>query len=479
MAEQKSTTEKKNKLKAWLKLRFNFRPIEKHIIYHRVAKHPWYYGDGASLLVLLVTLLLTGMFMALTYSPSPESAYESVKQITSGNLLGSFVRGLHYWSAGVVVVVLVYHMFRHIILGGYLPPREGTWLVGVIVFFLMITTSLIGYTLRWDERSVYALGIALNIFYKIPWIGEEIVYFVQGGVDLGRSTLSRLYAVHVLFVPFALFAAVGYHIYLVLTYGATTPLEKEYGPATAEEQIELRDREKNDPQMGQPFFPGMISKSGTVAFVVFLFVAGLAYKVGPQELYPEANLTEISFPQEEWWFHWYSALAAYLPPAISDHFHWLFPVVVFLSLILLPFLDRGDNRGAKRRPVALITVFSLVIVLLALTGLRKKSTWTAWPNTELPPLPKGEQLSASGEKGRQLFSYYGCFNCHSVGGKGYTFAPNLSGMDHRYSQDELFKFISQPPRGVPMPAYKDRLTTEELNDIVAFVLIIQTFPKEY
>lgn len=477
--QNKDKSSKNSGWKRWIHLRFNLKPILKHVVYHRVAKNPWYYGDGASLLALIGVLVVTGLFMTLTYSASPETAYDSVLKITNDMVLGSFVRGLHYWSAGFVIIILLYHTLRHVALGGYLPPREGIWLIGVFLFLLVITTSLIGYILRWDERSIYAFMVALNIFHKIPFMGDEIVRFIQGGDQLSIETLSRLYSVHTLFIPLTLAGLIAYHLYLILSYGATTPLEKKHAPATAEEQILLRHHERHDPETGHEFFPSMVARTGTVAFVVLLTVAFLAATWGPQELFPEANLTKISFPQEEWWFHWYSGLTAYLPSSISDQFHWLFPVFIFLTLVAIPFVDRGTNRGPQRRPLALASVSIIVMLIFGFTGLRFKSPWTAWPRVDLPPIPQNAKLTDSVFEGRKLFTEYGCFNCHAVGGYGSLFASNLTGLKHRYSHQELQKFISQPPVDVSMPSYGDRMSDSDLRKIVDFVLVIQTFPREY
>lgn len=463
----------------WLLLRFHLKPIGTHIVYHRAERAPWYFADGASLLLLLTVLVITGMFMALTYSPSVLSAYESVQHLTQNTRLGWFVRGLHYWSAGVMVVVMLYHVSRHIVLGGYLPPREGLWLIGIVIFFAVLTTSFIGYTLRWDERAVYGLRVALNIFHKIPWIGNEAVRFVQGGWQIGAQTLPRLYAVHVLIIPVLLALLIVFHLYLVLTFGTTTNLERELAPESAEEQIALRTIEKHSPYHGEDFFPYTMARIGGVILAVFSLVLTLTLTRGPQTLFPEANLTEASRPVEEWWFHWYSALAALMPPWLAHIFYWLFPILLFLALISLPFLDWGGNRGARRRPLAVISVAVIVIALFSLTGLRLKSPWTAWPTTDLAALPDGLTLSEDAKEGRVLFTKFGCYACHSIGERGATFAPNLSSLRKPMSQEELRRFILKPPPHAVMPSYEGRLTEKELNRIIDFVLVAQTLPKKF
>ncbi|HET9237579.1 MAG TPA: cytochrome b N-terminal domain-containing protein [Oligoflexus sp.] len=454
-------------------------PIWRKFFARRVPKARWYYGDGATLLLLLGILIITGFALGLMYSASPDTAYASVVNITHHQLMGWFVRGMHYWSAGMMVIIVLYHLFRHILLGGYLPPREGTWVIGVLMFFLIIINSYIGYTLRWDERSVYAIRVALNIFHRVPWIGDELVYFVQGGWTQGSPTLSRLYAVHVIFVPILLLGLASYHLYLVVFHGVTTIPERLNPPETAEEQKELYDRLKHHEDEGETFFPYTMVESQIFAFVIFCVVLGLTLALGPRELMPEANFTETSFPSEEWWFHWYSAWVAYLPPWLTTWFYLGFPLLLFLFLILVPFVDHGANRGLRRRPLAVGMIVITVLGLLTLTGLRLESEWTAWPTKELVPLPVQAQLGPDAQRGHQLFTEYSCISCHALGGNGGDVGPDLTSLKVRLSADELRDFIRQPPKHVAMPAYGERLSSEELNALVDFVLVAQTFPQKY
>lgn len=458
--------------RTWIKDRLGFTPIQRKVVYHRVTKTPWYYGDGAALLLLLIVLVTTGIFLALGYSPTTEQASQSVDHFSKQVLLGSFVRGLHYWSAGLMIVVLAHHLLRHVLFGGYLPPREGLWLIGVILLGLSVTNSFLGYTLPWDERGRAALRVALSIFHYVPLIGDELVVFVQGGVTPSDATLSRLLAVHTLFVPLGLLALTGYHLYLVVLHGETTVAERRHPVETAEEQRELRDRLKASPVHGTDFHPETASKSLAFGAVVFVLAAALAVTVGPPEL-------DRGLPQEAWWFHWYSGLTALLPPWAAPAFHVAFPVLLFAVLVALPFVDHGANRGARRRPLAIISVVVIVVGLLALTGYRLKSPFTAWPRGELAPIPAGFELTAAARRGRELFTEKGCHACHAVGGHGPGFAPDLAALEVRLSEDELRRFLLAPPDGAAMPSYRGRATDEEIEALVAFVLVTQTFPRRF
>lgn len=458
----------------WTRDRFALQRIWQHVLDRRVAKGPWYFGDGATLFLLFIVLLATGAALTLGYSSSSDEAYGSVRQITDEQTLGWFVRGLHYWSAGLMVVMLFFHLFRQILVGGYKSPREGTWLVGVLLFFGVMIMSLLGYVLRWDERGIYGLRVALNIFYRVPLIGEHLVLLVQGGSEIGSATLSRIYSVHVIFGPLLLLGLIGYHLYLVIVHSITSPTERQRPVESGTEQKEVYHRDAISEERGETFYPDTTAKSGLMAGIVLLSAVVLVLSLGPRRLYPEANLVERSHPVEEWWWSWFSALAALLPPSWASAFYVGFPLLLFAVLVLLPFVERTPYRGIGNRPIAIFFVSLCIVGLIALTSLRIRSPWTAWPQADPPPVPPNVMLPPEAERGRQLFATYGCNSCHAVDGHGPEVGPDLAALRRTLSHARLRSYISQPPPGVAMPAYADRLSEEELEELVAFVMVIQT-----
>jgi ubiquinol-cytochrome c reductase cytochrome b subunit len=457
------------KVRNWVSDRFGLGPIGKHFLYRRVPKTSWYYGDGSTLLLLLFVMIATGGLMALTYTPSIDHAYKSVAYITQEQPLGWFIRALHYWSAGLMVVMVLFHVFRHLLLGGYKFPREGTWLI----------MGFTGYLLRWDERAVYATTVVLHMFGRIPWIGDELVMFVQGGRELGALTLTRLYAVHVILVPLLLLGLAGYHLYLVVLHGVTSLAERRRPIRSVEEHRELYHRTAESETEGEVFHPETTAQSAAMAGTVFLLAIALALFSGPQALYPEANLVDPSMPEEEWWYWWYSALIALTPSAIAPALMLLFPLAVLFFLTALPFADRSPNRGLRGRPFMVTGTVAAILVLLYLSGLRFESPWTGWPRGEPPPVPSGVTLSPEAERGRQLFSQYGCNSCHAIAGQGPKVGPDLTAMQRRLSATKMRNFIERPPPGAAMPAYGQRLSPEQYDRLVSFLMAVQTFPREH
>jgi ubiquinol-cytochrome c reductase cytochrome b subunit len=457
--------------------RFGLIRAKEQVLERRVPETSWYQGDGAALMTLLITQVVTGITLALYYSNAADHAYDSVQHITDQLTAGWLVRGMHYWSAGIMVVILAFHVFRQLVLGGYKAPREGTWTVGVFLFFLVLAMSFTGYVLRWDERGVYAVQVVLNMFHKVPLIGDELVLLVQGGPRLGSMTLTRFFSVHVWLVPFLLIALVGIHLYLVIIHGVTSKVEQQQPVESAEEQKEVYQEAAESEEHGEWFHPTTLHLSGKLAFLIFSVAFVLALVVGPPAMYPEGNLVEPSMPVEEWWFWWYSSLIALLPRAVAPIFLVLFPLLLFLGMLVLPLLDRGPNRGARKRPFWTVFVVLCAIGLLALTDLRRRSPWTGWPDPNPPPIPAGVVISESAEMGRVLFARHGCNSCHAVSSHGREVGPDLARIEHRYSPSELRHYILTPPDGVAMPAYQGRISEADLEMIVQFVLVAQTFRR--
>ncbi|MEX0653692.1 MAG: cytochrome b N-terminal domain-containing protein [Phycisphaeraceae bacterium] len=461
----------------WVMHRFGLDLFKQTVLDRRTPKGRWYYGDGATLALLLGVQVATGAVLMLTYSPSVDTAYQSVQHITQQQTLGGFIRALHYWSAGLMVVMLFLHLFRQLLLGGYKSPREGTWLVGVGLFFGVLLMAFTGYTLRWDERAITALTVSLHMLANVPVIGEWLVVLVQGGPEVGAQTLTRVYAVHVFLTPLFLLALVGWHLYLVIHHGVTTNAERGKPVRSVEEQRKLYDEEKKDETLGEQFHPGTTFRSGLFGAVVFFIVLGLAVFLGPQALEPEASRVGRSFPVEEWWFWWYSALIALLPGWLAPTFVVLFPLALLAALVALPFVDRSPYRGIRKRPVMAGVVVVSVVGLVWLSALRIASPWTGWPQPAPPAVPAGVTLPAEAEQGRQLFAAYGCNSCHAVADDGPSVGPDLAQISPAYSRDEYAQWIRQPAEDVAMPAFEDRLSEEELARIIDYLMHAQTFPR--
>lgn len=458
--------------------RFGYAQFRDNVLKRRVPETAWYSHDGATLATLLMVQIVTGITMTLYYTNAADHAYESVQYITHHLAMGRLVRGIHFWSAGIMVVVLFFHFSRHLVLGGYKAPREGTWTIGVFQFFLVLAMSFTGYVLRWDERAVYAVGVVLNMFHNVPFIGDHLVLLIQGDSQIGSLTLTRFFSLHIWIIPIILIGFVGIHLYLVVLHGVTTKAEHKEPVKTAKKQKAMYKASAHSEERGEWFHPETISKTSIVIILIISIVFISALFSGPGELFPKANLVQQSMPQEEWWFWWYSALIAQLPPAVAPVFYVAFPLTLFFGMLLLPIVDRSANRGYRKRPFWTIFVLLCIIGILWLSYLRTQSPWTGWPESAPPPISGEVVISEDAERGRHLFAEYGCNSCHAIASHGRKVGPDLARIDHRMSRTELLNFIRKPPEDVSMPGYQGRISEENLERVAEFVLVAQTFPRE-
>lgn len=199
----------------------------------------WFYTLGSATMFAFVSQAITGVFLAMYYTPSPTQAYESARHITNDVFLGEFVRGMHKWGSTVMVILIFLHMGRTFFFGAYKYPRELNWIIGVVLVILTFVMSLTGYLLPFDQRSYWATIVAANINGTGPLVGPFLSDFLRGGADFGATTLSRFYAIHMMLVPGLIAALIGAHLYLVAKLGTTAPpwLRADTDDKLREEQV--------------------------------------------------------------------------------------------------------------------------------------------------------------------------------------------------------------------------------------------------
>jgi menaquinol-cytochrome c reductase cytochrome b subunit len=194
------------------------------MLYRKVPKGTnWYYTLGSATLFAFLFQAITGVFLAMFYTPSPTQAYGSIVHINNDVFLGEFVHGMHKWGASVMIIVIFLHMGRVFFFGAYKYPRELNWVIGVVLLILTMVMGLTGYLLPFDQRSFWATVVASNITGTGPVLGPYLADFLRAGPDIGATTLARFYSIHMLLIPGLMFALIGAHLYLVVKLGTTAP----------------------------------------------------------------------------------------------------------------------------------------------------------------------------------------------------------------------------------------------------------------
>jgi quinol-cytochrome oxidoreductase complex cytochrome b subunit len=208
----------------WVDERTSLSGGVRWMLFRKVPKGTnWFYTLGSATMFAFVSQAITGVFLAMYYTPSPTEAYESARHITNDVFLGEFVRGMHKWGSTVMVILIFLHMGRTFFFGAYKYPRELNWIIGVVLVILTFLMSLTGYLLPFDQRSYWATIVAANINGTGPLVGPYLSDFLRGGPDFGATTLSRFYAIHMMLVPGLIAALIGAHLYLVARLGTTAP----------------------------------------------------------------------------------------------------------------------------------------------------------------------------------------------------------------------------------------------------------------
>lgn len=182
------------------------------------------YCFGGITFFLFVMLAITGYFMTLYYVPSPEQAYDSVSYMTFEVPFGYLVRGVHYWSANLMMVTLFIHMLRVFLYGAYKRPREINWMTGVFLLCLVLAFGFTGYLLPWDQKAYWATKVGTSLVGTFPVVGEFVLKLTRGGQNLGALTLTRFYALHVLFLPITTLIFLIGHFVMIRGQGISTPL---------------------------------------------------------------------------------------------------------------------------------------------------------------------------------------------------------------------------------------------------------------
>jgi len=337
----------------WIDYRLPFVGMLQHELYEyptpRNLSYWWNFGSLSG--IMLVVMIVTGVFLAMQYTPHADYAFDSVERIMRDVDYGWMLRYAHMNGASMFFALVYIHLFRGLYYGSYKQPRELLWILGVIILILMIMTAFMGYVLPWGQMSYWAATVITNLFSAIPVIGQGIVTFLWGGFTVGNPTLNRFYALHYL-LPFIILAVVLLHLIALHRFGSNNPLG-----------IDMRG-----PQDTLPFHPYFTIKDlfGLAVFLLiysyFIFYA--PNFLGNADNYIPANPMQTpNHIVPEWYLLPYYAILRSVPNKL------LGVILAFGSIFLLfivPWLDTSPVRSARFRPVYKWVFWLLVIDVAAL-----------------------------------------------------------------------------------------------------------------
>ena len=215
-----------DRIVGWIDERTGIRSSLGYLLDRKIPKGVnWWYTLGFATLFVFILQVVSGSFLAMYYSASPDHAFDSVEYINNEVVFGRVVRGIHHWGASAMVALVFLHMLRVLVMGAYKYPRELTWIIGVVLFLLTLGFGFTGYLLPWDEKAYWATTVGTNMAGTLPMVGDYLLKIIRGGADLGAVTLTRFYAIHVLVLPGAIVMFIALHMYLVVKHGISYPPE--------------------------------------------------------------------------------------------------------------------------------------------------------------------------------------------------------------------------------------------------------------
>jgi len=318
----------------------------------------WMWIFGIVLMFMLVSQIVTGIVLAMHYTPHIDLAFASVEHIMRNVNYGPFLRYTHAVGAGMFFFAVYVHMFRGMYYGSYKAPREILWILGVVILLVMMATAFMGYVLPWGQMSLWGATVITNLFSAIPLVGETIVTWLWGGFAVGNPTLNRFFSLHYL-LPFVLFAIVILHVWALHVTGNNNPVG-----------VEIKDVEKET----VPFHPYYTIKD-IFALVIFLMVMAAFIFFAPNYMgepdnYIEANpLKTPPHIVPEWYFLPFYAILRSVPDKLGGVLAMFAAIAV---LFILPWLDTSKIKSGKYRPIfkQFFWIFVAVCILLGFVGAK-------------------------------------------------------------------------------------------------------------
>jgi len=353
MAEPLSEFKTDSKVVQWIDYRLPiFSYVHRELHAYPAPKNLNYFWNFGSLAgIALVVMIVTGILLAMQYTPHVDHAFASVERIMRDVQSGWLIRYIHMNMASFFFIVVYIHIFRGLFYGSYKNPREVLWILGVVILVLMMATAFLGYTLPWGQMSFWGATVITNLFSAIPLVGEEIVIWLWGGFSVDNPTLNRFFALHYL-LPFIIVAVVFLHLWALHRFGSNNPLGID----------------AKGPQDKVPFHPYYTVKDAfglgvfLLIFCLFVFFAP-NYLGHPDNYIPADPLQTPPHIVPEWYFLPFYAILRSIPDKLLGVIAMFGAIVV---LVLLPWLDRSPVRSGAFRPKFKIFYAVLVVDVFVL-----------------------------------------------------------------------------------------------------------------
>ena len=317
----------------------------------------YFWSFGALATIMLVVMIVSGIFLAMNYTPHTDMAFDSVERIMRDVNYGWLLRYIHSNGASFFFIIIYIHMLRGMYYGSYKYPRELNWILGVFIYLLMMASAFLGYTLPWGQMSYWAATVITNLFSAIPLVGEGIKTWLLGDYTVGNATLNRFFALHYV-LPFVIFGVVGLHIAAVHVHGSNNPTG-----------IDIKS--KNDTVS---FFPYMLVKD-TLAVCVFGVLISAVIFFGPNIMaevdnyIPADPMVTPAHIVPNWYLAPFYAILRAVPDKLGGVVLMFGAIII---LFVLPWLDTSKIRSCNFRPIYkwFMMLFFVNFFVLGYVGLK-------------------------------------------------------------------------------------------------------------
>jgi len=349
----------KSSFAKWFDSRLPLLTLSHHLSVYPTPKNLNYWWTfGGILTFCLITQIVTGLVLAMHYVAHVDHAFESIEHIMRDVNYGWLIRYVHANGASMFFLAVYIHIFRSLYYGSYKSPREVIWIIGILIYILMMATAFMGYVLPWGQMSFWGATVITNLFSAIPFVGESITTWLWGGYSVDNPTLNRFYSLHYL-LPFLIFGLVILHIWALHVPGNNNP-------------VGITVKKNSNETM--PFHPYMVMKD---LFALLLFVAVFLWFVffapnvlGHPDNYIEANpIVTPAHIVPEWYLLPFYAILRAIPSKLGGV---IFMFSAIFILMLLPWLDTCKVRSATFRPIYKKFFWFLVFIVILLGYLGAK-----------------------------------------------------------------------------------------------------------
>jgi ubiquinol-cytochrome c reductase cytochrome b subunit len=432
----------------------------------------WWYVFGSAATVLLGLQVVTGILLALVYTPSASHAWNSLQFLDHNVKLGWFLRAMHGWGSDFMVAIVLVHMAQVFLFGAYKFPRELTWIIGVFLLLMTLGMAFTGQVLRFDQDAYWGLGIGASILSRVPWIGGWLVDMMLGGPIIAGPTLTRFFALHVFVIPGILLGMVGLHLWMVLRLGINDwPMPGR----VVRKSTYVRDYNELTKKTGIGFIPDAAWKDAIFAAAIMSSVIACALIFGPfgPSGQPDPTIIQTA-PKPDFAFLWIYAVLAYLPPSLETPVLFIAPVLGIGAMLLLPLVAGEGEKHWSRRPTAVLMLAVIAVTLGIFTRLGTYTPWSpimdAWTSDAIPVAYLRGRTPLE-RQGAIILQNKQCRNCHSIGGAGGLRGPALDAIAARMTKDQMIRQVLQG--GGNMPAYGNALSPSETTALVRFLTTLR------